>query len=151
MGSPRSGERGAGLVEILVAMAILGITSAALLGGVFTLARTSSGHSDQAKAETVLTSAADALRDPSVTHVFCATRTQPGYLAAVEGVAVPTGWSGAAAVDITSVQYWDGTGFGGTCHDTSGSSDLLTLQLITISVTSPDGRVTESVAVVKAP
>jgi Tfp pilus assembly protein PilV len=145
-----SSERGAALIEILVAMAILGISAAALLGGVVTVARTSSSHSQQAKAESVLTSAAEALRDPAVARVTCATAGEPSYLAAVQGTTMPGGWVGASAVTITSVLYWDGTGFGTPCRDTTTLGNLLRLQLVTIQVTSPDGRNVESVAVVKS-
>lgn len=147
---PRSRERGAGLVEVLMAVAILGIATTALLGGLTTLIVASDSKAEHARAATVLTSAADRLRDSSVTHVRCALPSEASYLAAVRSAGLPPGWT-SSAITITAVQYWDGEGFGTTCHDTDALGRLLRLQLVTIAVQSPDGRGAESVSVVKAP
>lgn len=146
-----NGERGSSLVEVLIALAILGISAAALLGGISTLAITSSAHSNQARAETVLTSAAERLRDAGVAHEKCALATEPTYLAAVRLATVPSGWTASSAVSIEEVRYWDGSTFGATCYDDAAHEFLLTLQLVTIRVMSPDGRTVETVSVVKAP
>jgi hypothetical protein len=56
-------------------------------------------------------------------------------------------------VSITNVQYWDGVAFSPTCHDDVQDSVgrfILRLQLVTVTVTSPDGKAVESLSVVKS-
>jgi prepilin-type N-terminal cleavage/methylation domain-containing protein len=147
----RSGEAGVSLIEILVAITILSIAAAAILGAVSTIAITSRGHNDQARAESVVTTAAERVRDPLVAHMPCATPSTPTYLAAARSAPVPSGWDANSAITIISVDYWNGDTFGGPCLDDDAHDHLLTLQLVTVQVTSPDGRAVESVSVVKAP
>lgn len=137
------GERGATLVESLVAVVLAGVTMAAVLGGLGLAARTGPALRDRADAALVLAAAADAVRDPG-RNPYVPCGDDPDYDAAA-GIALPDGWDGAVAV--TGYRWWDGTGFdddAGAC--TPGSS----LQLVTVEVTDPGGR-TAVAEVVKAP
>lgn len=146
-------ERGAAsLAEILVAIAIIGIAFSGILGGLASVALGSRLHRERSELQVVLGSAAEAVRDPAAApHVTCAAATEATYLAAARAIALPAGWTASSTVDITAVRYWDGTGFGATCYDTVPLGNLLRLQLVTVEVTSPDGRTSESTNVVKSP
>jgi hypothetical protein len=67
----------------------------------------------------------------------------------VAGAKRPEGFTGAT-IDVMIPRVWDGTRFvdfntQSVCYD----EYLLRQQLVTIQVTSPDGRIIESVEVVK--
>ncbi len=146
-----AGDAGTTLIEVLMAVILVGTAFVALLSGFGTVAIGSNIHRQQADAEVVLTSAVERLKDPAVEHVPCADAGTTTYLDAVRSATVPTGWVPAATITIPSVAYWDGTGFTPTCHDTPALGHVLTLQEITVEVVSPDGRATESVSIVKGP
>lgn len=173
----RRTERGTSLLETVIAIGILGIASAALLGGIATGTSGSNLHRQQADDETVLISAGEAVLDNTLNRYVHCSKTMtvipgrpdgynPTYNpdpAQYPGFRYPntsgTAWSGAS-VAITSVQYWQQTGSplwldstaspaGSSCTD--DGNYVNTLQLITITVTHPNGAVAMSRAFVKAP
>lgn len=147
-----TGDAGTTLIEILMAVILVGISFVALLAGLSTVALGSDIHRQQADAEVVLTSAAEHLKAPEVPHQPCANENDAVYLAAVRSATVPPGWDPTSTIDITSVLYWDGSTFVPTpCYDTVAFGNLLTLQEITIEVRSPDGRAEESITIVRGP
>ena len=141
------GEAGTTLVESLIATVILGIGVAAILTGLLAFIRTSNRNDAAARANAVLMSAAEALRDSARTP-YVATCAAVPYTPsnAVNGVTLPPGWS-SATVAIESVRYWNGAAFGTNCYDTA--SPTLRLQEITVRITSPDGLGSLSLGVVK--
>lgn len=139
-------QRGDTLVEVILAVAILGIVVVAVVGGMYTTVVGSDIHRKQSVATTVLTGAAEALKEPTTLFSACAGTSHAGYNAAVSSVSRPSGW---AAPVITSVDYWDGTTFTAACYDTAAYGRLLRLQRITLTVSSPDGRSVESLELVK--
>jgi hypothetical protein len=57
----------------------------------------------------------------------------------------PEGWP-SANLEVTDVKFWDGeSSYQTICYDDSG----VNLQLITMQVRAPDGRIIESVQIVK--
>lgn len=150
------GEVGFSLVEVLVAVAILGIAFAALLGAMATSIQTSDLHRQQAETQAVLASAVERVKSPETPRVACATPAT--YLAAAQAAAAGatradgvTTWP-ATSVQVTRVRYADGDdddGFGATCYDDDAHAvtevpkgikrRLLTLQEVTIRVSHPDG------------
>lgn len=132
-----------------MAIVILGLAGTAILGGLLAAVRGTDLHRKQSHIETALVSAVEALKDPSVARVPCAATTTPSYLSAIRSATLPTGWSPAATIRITSIRYSDGASFGATCHDTDALRHLLRAQLITVEVAAPDGRARQSVSVVK--
>src|SRR5687767_7063174 len=91
-------EEGTSLVEVLLAVAILGIAFAALLGGMSTSAIASGIHRKQATAETVLRSAAEAVK----AHPYQDCGNPATYEAAADTAAV-TGF----VPTVTEVRYWN--------------------------------------------
>jgi prepilin-type N-terminal cleavage/methylation domain-containing protein len=147
--APRAkGDGGFTLVELLVAIAILGVCFVSLLGALGMSIIGSDIHKQQSQVESVIDSAAEKVKDPSVAHVACATASQGTYVAAAQGAAASQpGWA-ASTVQIIDVQYWDGTGFGTTCYDDAVHKNL-NLQLITLKVTNPGTRADQTISVVK--
>ena len=144
-----AGDDGSSLIEVLMAVLILGIAGAAILGGLLAAVRGTDVHRQQSQVEAALVSAVEALKDPSVARIPCATASTAPYLTAVRSAALPAGWSATSTVQITSVRYSDGSTFGATCHDTDTLRHLLRAQMVTVQVSSPDGRARQSVSVVK--
>ena len=132
----RTDQRGETLVEILVTIAVVGITLTGILGGIALAVSSSGDQQGRATAETVLRDEAEALANASVAYVPCATTSsyQPSYTP-------PTGWSAS----VTTVRYWDGktpAGWVASCPAPDAG-----LQRLTLAAT--DGKVTETVDVVK--
>jgi prepilin-type N-terminal cleavage/methylation domain-containing protein len=130
-------DSGVSLIEVLVAVVILGLAAAAVMGGLFTSISVSDHHRKQATAGAVARDYAE--RIAGRTYVECATPS--AYTVAPAAVPVPSGYT--AVVD--SVEFWTGTGWAGSCSSTG-------LQRITVVASSDDGRATErSVVVVRQP
>lgn len=140
----RRRDDGESLVEILVAVAILGIAFVSILTGIGTLVMGTDIHRKQSDAYVVLENAGEAVKADSNTFVRCAVASD--YASALTGVTRPSGWS---APVINSVAYWNGSTFGATCYDSTAAPNLAPLQLITIEAKSPDGRADVSIAIVK--
>ena len=146
MGIDESPDSGFTLVEVLIAVVIMGIAFAALLGGMATSTLTSDIHRKQALAAALLSQAAESVKDDNRNAYSNAACTGVAVYNPYTGVSLPPGWALAAGyqpIKVLSVQYWDGATFQPTC--TLGEK----LQLIRLKVASPDGRAEESVGVVK--
>ena len=148
-----SGDDGYTLVEVLVAIVIMGVAFVSLLGALRMSIIGSDYHKQQSQVEAVLGSAAENVK--AVAHVACAQATEPTYIAAAQAAATatPPGWA-AAQVQITDIKWWDGTTFNApaagnaNCYDDAAHHNL-GLQLITITVTNPGTRATQSMSVEK--
>jgi type II secretory pathway pseudopilin PulG len=134
-------DLGETLVELLVAVAILGIAVVAIITAMGTSVLVSTLHREQSQATAVLVSAAEAVKSPTVAAAPCGSPTT-AYTTAAATVTRPTGW----AAPTVAVRYWDGDSFELAC---SGTATTRRLQQVTVTVKSPDGRTKESVSVVK--
>ena len=140
MSRPRP-EAGETLVEILVAIVILGVGVATLVGGLGSAIFSSSLHRNQSEIDAVLVSAAETVKGEA--YATCATPA--AYPPSPTGLYAT--WAGTLAV--TSVRYWNGSGWDTTCDPGLVSAGYDT-QLVTLAATSADGQATQSVQLIKA-
>jgi prepilin-type N-terminal cleavage/methylation domain-containing protein len=144
--APIGSEAGFSLAEIVITIAIVGITFTAILGGMLTAISVSSQHKKQATADTLARSAAEWVKDPvRNAYTNCAGVNTYG----LTGVTIPSGYS----VSVTRVEYWNGTAPTGTAYSPTFGSSCPSpdagLQRITITATAPSSGATETVQLVK--
>jgi Tfp pilus assembly protein PilV len=134
-----SDDRGAALLEVLMAVLILGIAAAAVLGGLTTSISVSDVHRKQATAGAVARDYAEKIAGSA--YVECADPST--YAVAPAAVPVPSGYS----ADVASVEYWNSSSQAWASSCTSSG-----LQRVTVVAASADGRGSErSVVVVRKP
>jgi prepilin-type N-terminal cleavage/methylation domain-containing protein len=132
----RTGDSEAGLtmVEVLMAVAILGIGVVAIVGGMMTSIKSSDLERRAADAQTTVRAYAEAVA--GATYAACAS----SYTAT--GFTAPTGFTASM-----TVSYWNSTtsSFGSTCTVPTDSG----LQKVALTVTASDGRATEKLSIAK--
>jgi Tfp pilus assembly protein PilV len=145
-----SGERseaGETLVEVLISSALMAIVVVAIVAGLATTVLSGHVHREQADANAALVAAMERVKSPSLARVVCATPAD--YLATAQAASptLPSGWT----IGISSIEYenyapgtvsWDTS-----CHETA--TNTLTLQRITLQLTTSDSRVTPKLSFVK--
>jgi Tfp pilus assembly protein PilV len=127
------------LVETVIALTLVGVVVASLLGSMITAVSSTGRQRVQASAESVLRSSAEAIKDPSVVYAACATpATYRPYLAPDP--------QGRVSARIATVEFWDGNPsawFTGTCVTDRGA------QLIRVEVVDEQGAVVADGSFVK--
>ena len=142
-----SAERDAGfsLVEIVATIAVMAVMMAPMMGAAIASISASSNNRNIAQVETVLQNAADRVN-----------RAAKGcdYGVYVRAAAQSLGWVGSQT-DVQQSHYVPGANptvpgswAGGAC--VGPVPDTLLVQRVKITVTSPNGRVVQSVEVVKS-
>jgi hypothetical protein len=152
-------DRGSSLIEVVIAVALMGIVVSGVLGAMWSAIRMSSFSDDQAKVEAVLGSAADRLANYA--YIPCPTNiSNGGYLPIIQAASGTVDWP-TSSVTLTQMYFWNpsststGTwlttnGLSGTeCNETASLTTARTLQRITFMVTSPSGY-SKSLEVVKS-
>jgi prepilin-type N-terminal cleavage/methylation domain-containing protein len=141
----RSARNDAGftLVEMLIAIVMVGLIASVLMTSLGTVIRSSKKSDSHARLEAVLSSVADRLT--TTAFIPCARTTS--YASAASSASGSIGWQPSTVV-VTSVQYWNSSTntFGSTC---SASSVVNSIQKIRVVVTSPDGKSSRDLEVVK--
>jgi type II secretory pathway pseudopilin PulG len=128
MRSQDRSDAGLTLVEVLLAVAVLGIGVVVIVGGMMTSIKVSSQGRASSESQMVVRAYAEAVS--GATYVNCATATS--YSHATLGFTPPTGYAASLVVS-----YWTAAGasgsFGAACGTDSG------LQRVVLTVTAPDG------------
>lgn len=131
-------ERGESLLELVVAIALMGVAIVAVMAGLTTTVVLSDAQRKQATAASVVRNYAEALQEFVASGHYVACAGAGTYV--VPGFAPPAGFT--ARVVAGSVQYWTGALWLPLCLPDRG------VQKLRISVASTDGRATESLDVV---
>jgi len=140
---------GASLIETVIAVSLMGLVVAGVLGAMWSSVRLSRFSDEQAKVEAVLGSAADRLANYA--YIPCPTLAgNGGYLPIVQAAAGTVDWP-PSTVTVVALRFWSpttaSTGIwsssnglsGAQCNEAASLTTARTLQLVTISVTSPSG------------
>lgn len=133
----RQSERGDTLVEVLMAVIVVGVAFVGILMGLGTSIRLSGVDRSNANIRTLLTSSAESVK--SQPYVPCPGVNGSSYNPA-SGVTVPSGYY----LEINELKFWNGTSFQTTCPATDQG-----LQLVGVKGESPDAMAKEFLTVVK--
>ncbi|HVK26256.1 MAG TPA: type II secretion system protein [Actinokineospora sp.] len=130
-------DRGETLIELLIAVVILGVGAVAIGAGLTTGVLASDIHRKQSTAGATVRDYGEAIQHAVATggYVACAA---PSVYNAPSGFVVPTGYTAS----VTAAKYWNGTAFVATCSPDRG------LQQLSLQVAGADGRATERLVVV---
>lgn len=131
--SPDSGET---LLELLIALAIIGIAMVAVVGAMSTGIVISDVHRKQAVAGASVSGYAETAKQDAKSSGYQSS-CSPTYASTFT---VPTGY----VKSIVAVSFWTGTAFQASC---SATADI-GVQRVTLRVSSSDGRASESLVVV---
>jgi hypothetical protein len=135
-------EHGETLVEILVAVIILGTAVIAVIGALVVGIKMSDLHRKQATAGTVLRDSAEALDSSVESGGYTACPQVSSYASALGTVAVPTGYSRT----VDAVQVWDATNK--TFTNVASPCNDIGVQLVRLRVSANDSPVSETLDVV---
>lgn len=146
-----AGDCGETLIEVIIAMLILGIVFVAILAGLGTSIATSLFHKKQATAQTIARDFGEYMQFTASYH-DCGSAADystdvdnfKSAYALPDGSHPLTGGSPTYAVSITGLSYWDGNSapaaFVGSCSTDKGA------QRFTLNVTTSSGtRITDNV------
>lgn len=135
----RGDDRGETLIELIVAIAILGIAAVAIMAGFQLSIQASTIGRNQATSDAVVRTAAEAIQNSVAKNGISTCASAVSAYKAVGQAAINssaydnTGTlmaAGTYSLALTGLQSWAGTTWG-SCSDTNGS------QMMTLAVTSP--------------
>jgi prepilin-type N-terminal cleavage/methylation domain-containing protein len=135
-GLPGDSSRGETLVELLVAMSILGVAVVALVSGIGTSVLVSDVHRKEATAGAVVRTYGEAIQaavDASATGYDTTCAGVSAYQSPA-GFVAPSGFT----AKVTAISYWNGSAFVSTC------SAGVAVQKLSLLASSTDNRAKES-------
>jgi hypothetical protein len=139
MKTPRrvGGDRGESLLELIVAILILGTCVVAIGTGIALSIKISDVHRGQAIAQQYLHNDAEILQNTG-TYTACTLGTTPDYPTQVALPAPPDG--GPWGVSQSDIKFWNGASFASSCPIAGDPG----LQQVTLTIKRADGLVAES-------
>lgn len=139
---PRRDDRGESLLELVVAIVILGVCVVAIGAGIALSVKISSVHRGQALAQEWLHNDAELLQNSG--YQACSAATTPDYSSPFGTLATPPD-GGSWTVSQADIKFWNGNSFASGCP--SGGDPGL--QQVTLEMKSADGFVDETLVVIK--
>jgi prepilin-type N-terminal cleavage/methylation domain-containing protein len=133
-----SEDRGETLIELLVALAILGIALVAVIGAFGASIAMSDVHRKQASAGAAVRNYAEFVSNYVAGTGYSSCAAASAYSPAAVGYTAPSGYSASTV----SIKYWTGSAWSASCGSDSG------LQQLTLAVSSTDTRASERVVLV---
>jgi len=139
---PATDERGESLLELLIAVVVMGVAVVAIMAGITTSILVSDMHRKQATAGAAVRTYGELIENyvAGVGYAGCAaasTETAGPYAATAVGFTVPSGYS----VTVSVATSWNGTNWV-ACTSDGG------YQKVTVRVASGDSRAAEKVDVI---
>ena len=141
-----STDRGYTLIEMLIAIVLMGTIVLSIMGGMWAVVRASRQSDERAKVQAVLGSAAD--RVSVLIHNNCPEESGVYELFASKA-ASSVGWD-SSSVRIVDYKYWDGASWVDDCNLTAGLTVKRTLQKLTIEATAPGSGYTGQLEIIKS-
>ena len=143
--SASGSEAGFGLIEMLIAMAVMGIAFVALLSGMATTAASAGLHRAQAVVELELRRYAEL--------VDAEPFSAGGYTRVAESDDAPRSADGRVGFDALNTARFPFVAVAPTCvsaaSPTTPCGAAVRTQVVTIGIQTPDGRVDETIQIVK--
>ena len=131
-------DAGETLLELLVAITILGVVVVAVGSGVALGVRVSGIHRSQSTSGAYVRSYAEAIDQSVAISPWTGCSATAATYQSPAGFTLPTGYTAT----VSSIGYWDGTAFSASCSSDTG------LQRLVLSVAAGDGAATEQLALV---
>jgi prepilin-type N-terminal cleavage/methylation domain-containing protein len=143
------------LIEMLIAVVLMGTIVLAIMGGMWAVVRASAQNDERAKVGAVLGAAGDGISN--YRYIAC-PEVDEGYEQFGQKAAASVGWP-LSTVSIIDYQYWnpdteswdDNNSIqGADCNPNVGLTTSKTLQKLTIRATSPGGGYSATIDIVKS-
>lgn len=151
----RTSDGGYTLVEMLVAIMLMGSIVLSIMGGMWAVVRASSQNDERAKVQAVLGAAGDGISN--YRYIAC-PEVDGGYEEFGQKAAAAVGWP-LEVVEITNYQYWNpdtdnwdesNSIQGADCNPNVGLTTSKTLQKLTIRASAPGGGYVATIDIVKS-
>lgn len=148
-------DRGYTLVEMLVAIVLMGTIVLAIMGGMWAVVRASSQNDQRAKVQAVLGAAGDGISN--YRYISC-PEVDEGYEPFGQKAAAAVGWP-LDSVEIVAYRYWNpdteswdenNSVQGDECNPNVTLTTSKTLQKLTIRAEAPGGGYSATIDIVKA-
>lgn len=155
---PQEGERrdrGYTLIEMLIAIVLMGTIVLSIMGGMWAVVRASRQNDERAKVQAVLGAAGD--RISSLEYDAC-PQDDLSYEKFAQWAAESVGWE-PGQVRIIDYKYWNPASDGwdannsiqtADCNEMIGLTTSKTLQRLTLQATAPSGSYSATLDIVKA-